>query len=286
MKKTSMQKTFLSGTGISIAIGAALTVAGMFTDTHWQTSFLFGLVSILIGVLVTGLYAFGQRLDEIDERRIAVQSLQDLNKVPDLEEPIVRIVKAVASTQDKRSAFLKNQTTKEVEKFSREVTRMADGAFVCSSNEEELDLVKGALAATEEKVRAVASRGVDWWLKPDARVYFQAYGDETQRLSITRIFLIEKGDLDRIREEVLVKHAEMGIQTYALDLQKVPPPLQRGLVLFDSALLHRAAPQREGSNNLKDVEFTDVPEEIQSAENDFANLLKLATTDNSALLFP
>lgn len=282
-----MQKTFLSGTGISIAVGAVLMVIGLVSNgTHWQTGVAVGLITILIGILSTGLYAFDQRLDEIDKRRIAVQSLQDLNKVPDIEQPIVRIVEAVASTQDKRSAFLKNQTTKEVEKFSREVARMADGAFVCSSNEEELDLVKGALTATEERVRAVASRGVEWWLKPDARVYFQAYGDETQRLAITRIFLIEKSDLDRIREEVLAKHAEMGIQTYALDLQKVPSPLQGGLVLFDSALLHRAAAQREASSNLKDVEFTDVPEEIQSAENDFANLLKLATTDHSALLFP
>lgn len=284
--KLLMKGTFRTEIGLSVAIAAVLTLAGLVSSgTHWQTSLLVGLVSILIGVLLTGLNAFDKRLDEIDERRIAVQSLQDLNKVPDLEEPLVRIVAAVASTQDKRSAFLKNQTTKEVEKFSREVARMADGAFVCSSNEEELDLVKGVLAATEETVRAVASRGVEWWLTPEGRVYFQAYGDETRRLDITRIFLIEKGALGCIREDVLAKHVDMGIRTYALDLQKVPQPLQGGLVLFDNALLHRAAPQREGSSNLKDVEFTDVPEEIQSAENDFANLLKLATTDHSALLF-
>jgi len=165
-----MQRTLFTGTGISTAAGCVLTAIGLLSSSHWQISLLVGLVAILIGVVVTALYAFGRRLDEIDQRRIAVQSLQELYKVPHIELPLVRIVEAVASTQDKRSAFLKNRTTKAVAQFSESVVDMAEGAFVCSSREEELDLVKGALATTKHTVRAVASRGVDWWLEPDADV--------------------------------------------------------------------------------------------------------------------
>jgi hypothetical protein len=271
-----MQRTFLTGTGISTAAGGVVTLISLLSSSRWQISLLVGLVAILIGVVVTALYAFGRRLDEIDERRITVQALQDLYKVPHIELPLARIVQAVASTQDKRSDFLKNRTTQEVNRFSEVVVQMADGAFVCTSQEEELDLVKGALGSTKATVRAVASRGVEWWLQPNADVYFQAYGDEARRLAITRIFLIRKNDLERLRP-VLTRNGEAGIRTYALDVDQVPERRRRGLVLFDNTLLHRAAPKREGMSS-QDVEFTDVPEEIHSAEDDYEFLLKLATT--------
>jgi len=273
----SLRKTFLTGTGVSAMVGIGLTAVGLLSSSRWQVSALVGLMSALIGILVTAMYAFGQRLDRIDERQIVIQPLQSLYKVPHIELPLVRIVEAVASTHGKRSAFLTDRTTKEVEKFSKLVANMAEGAFVCSSRDEELDLVMGALAAAKKEVRAVASRGIEWWLKADADVYFQAYGEETRRISVTRIFLIKKDDLERLRP-MLIRHAKAGIRTYALDLEQVPTGRQRGLVLFDNALLHRAAPLREGSNDSLDVEFTDVPEEIRRAEEDFAVLFKLATT--------
>jgi hypothetical protein len=285
--KQSMQHTFFTGTGVSTAVGGVLTVIGLVSSSRWQISLLVGLVAMLIGVVLTALYAFAHRLDEIDERRISVQPLQELYKVPYLERPLVRIVKAVASTDDKRTDFLKHRTTKAVEHFSRIVTDMANGAFVCSSQDEELDLVKGALASTDQEVRAVASRGADWWSKPGADVYFQAYGDEARRLAITRIFLIRKDELELVRP-VLARHCETGIRTYALDLEQVPESRQGGLVLFDRTLLHRAAPRREGMSDCQDVEFTDLPEEIDRAEDDFDFLLKLATTQDrnpSVVLF-
>jgi PAS domain-containing protein len=273
----SMQRTFLTGTGLSTTVGIALTVAGLLTSSRWQISLLVGLVSILIGVLLTALYAFGRRLDEIDERRIAVQPLQELYKVPHIEMPLVRIVDAVASTDQKRSPFLKNRTTRAVEQFSELVARMADGAFVCSSRGDELDLVKGALAATQRDVRAVASRGAKWWLEPEADVYFQAYEDEAHRLAITRIFLMRRDELERLRP-MLVRNGQAGVLTYALDVDQIPPGRRRGLVLFDDALLHRAAPRPEGVSDPQDVEFTDVRDEIRRAEEDFEFLMSLATT--------
>ncbi|HSS03598.1 MAG TPA: hypothetical protein VLK89_00230 [Solirubrobacterales bacterium] len=275
--QSQLRKTFFTGTAVSIIAGAVLTAVGMVSSTKWEISALFGLVALLTGILITALYAFAQRLDQIDENRIAVQPLQHLYKVPHIELPVVRIVDAVASTHNKRSSFLTKRTTNAVEQFSQVIADMADGTFVCSSQEEELDLVKGALAETRREVRAVASRGVEWWLKPEADVYFQAYGEATRRIAITRIFLIDKGDLERVLP-VLSRHGAAGIRTYALDQEQVPEGRRRGLVLFDNTLLHRAAARREGVSNFKDVEFTDVANEIRRAEDDFEFLLKLATT--------
>jgi hypothetical protein len=271
-----LRKRFFTGTSISIIAGAALTAIGLLSSTKWQISALIGLVGLSTGILITALYAFAQRLDQIDENRIAVQPLQQLYKVPHIELPLVRIVNAVASTHNKRSVFLTNRTTEAVEKFSLEVTDMANGTFVCSSLEEELDLVKGALTETRHEVRAVASRGAKWWLEPEAEVYFQAYGEATPRIAITRIFLLDKNDLDRVRP-MLSRHAAAGIRTYALDQEQVPQGRRRGLVLFDSTLLHHAAPRREGSSDLMKAEFTDVGDEIHRAEDDFEFLLKLAS---------
>ncbi|MGB7588779.1 MAG: hypothetical protein WBM00_08730 [Solirubrobacterales bacterium] len=274
-----LRKTFFTGTGLSTAVGILLTGVGLISDSKWQISALVGLVALLTGILITALYAFAQRLDEIDERRIAVQPLQHLYKVSHIERPVVRIVDAVASTDDKRSAFLRKQTTKAVERFSQEVADMADGVFVCSSESEELDLVKGALAETQREVRAVAARGIHWWLKPEADVYFRAYGEAASRITVTRIFLIDQADLDHVRP-ILTRHAAAGIRTYALDQDQVPESRRRGLVLFDGALLHRAAARREGIRDLRDVEFTDVADEIQDAEDDFEFLLGLATAQD------
>jgi hypothetical protein len=273
---SSLRKTLFTGTSVSIVAGIALTVVGWLSSTKWELSALVGLVALLTGILITALYAFALRLDQIDQNRIAVQPLQHLYKVPHIEKPVVRIVDAVASTHNKRSAFLTNRTTLAVEQFSQVVADMANGTFVCSSRDEELDLVKGALTATQNEVRAVASRGVDWWLKPEADVYFRAYGEATRRIPITRIFLIDKEELESVRP-VLSRHGDAGIRTYALDRQQVPEVRRRGLVLFDNTLLHRAAASREGISDFKDVEFTDVASEIRRAEEDFEFLLELAT---------
>ncbi len=272
-----LRKTLFTGTGVSTIVGIGLTGVGLLTSSKWQISALVGLVSVLVGALLTAMYAFGRRLDEIDERQIAVQPLQSLYKVPHLELPLIRIVEAVVSTHGSRSAFLTNRTTAAVEQFSKQVANMANGAFVCSSRNDEIDLVKDVLAATKREVRAVASRGMEWWLEADADVYFQAYGEETRRISVTRIFLIEKNDLEKL-QPMLLRHAKAGIQTYALDLEQVQDGRRRGMVLFDNTLLHRAAPLREGINDPLDVEFTDVAEEIRRAEDDFTFLFNLART--------
>jgi hypothetical protein len=285
--QSSVRKIFFTGTGISTLVGLVLTAVALLSSSKWQLGALLGLVTLLTGILVTAFFAFAQRLDEIDKNRIGVQPLQQLYKVPHIEAPLVRIVDAVASTDDKRTVFLKDRTTSAVENFSRAVAEMANGTFACSSRDDELDLVKGALEATQRDVRAVASRGMGWWLKPEADVYFQAYGEETERIAVTRIFLIDKDDLERARP-MLARHAAAGIRTYALDQSHVPETRRRGLVLFDNTLLHRAAARREGSSEVKDIEFTDVPNEIRQAENDFEFLLKLATTqdlDPPAVLF-
>lgn len=272
---TKLRRVFFTGTAVSIISGAVLTAVGLLSSTKWQISALVGLDALLIGILITALYSFAQRLDQIDQNRISVEPLQHLYEVPHIELPLVRIVDAVASTHNARSDFLTNRTTEAVEKFSGVVTDMANGTFACSSQDEEVDLVKGALSETGEEVRAVASRGMEWWLKPEADVYFQAYCEAARRIAVTRIFLIDKSDLDRARP-MLSGHGAAGIRTYALDRTQVPDRRQRGLVLFDNTLLHRAAPQREGVSNPKDVEFTDVADEIRGAEADFEFLLEMA----------
>jgi hypothetical protein len=272
----SLRESFFTGTGISTFVGLILLGVGLISSTRWQISLLVGLTAALIGVLVTAFFAFAQRLDEIDERQITVRALQDLYKAPFLEAPLARIVGAVASTQGKRSAFLTEQTTAAVEEFSRQVADMAEGKFLCSSRDQELDLVKAALALTDEAVRAVASRGLEWWLRPEADVYFRAFAEEAARLQVTRIFMIDRDDLERARP-VLEQHAAAGIATLAIDRELVPAGRRRGLVLFDDVLLHRAAPRREGGTDPEDVEFTDVGMEIKRARDDFDFLLKLAT---------
>lgn len=273
----SLRESFLTGTGISTCVGLVLLGVGLISSARWQISLLVGLTAAVIGILVTAFFAFAQRLDEIDERQITVRALQDLYKAPFLEAPLARIVGAVASTQGTRSAFLTEQTTAAVEEFSRKVADMAEGKFLCSSRDEELDLVKAALALTEEAVCAVASRGLEWWLKPEADVYFRAFGEEAARLHVTRIFMIAREELEGARP-VLEQHAAAGIATFAVDRELVPAARRRGLVLFDDTLLHRAAPRREGSREPEDVEFTDVAAEIKRARDDFDFLLKLTTS--------
>lgn len=279
-----MRKVFLTGTGISIIVSVLLTIGLEFVSTSdFAVSVLVALVSLLIGLIITALFAFADRLDRIDRARFDAQPLQELHRVPELERPLIEIVNAVASSVGSRSPFLKHQTQDAVREFSVEVRSMANGSFLCSSKDEEVRLVKSALAETKTSVKAVASRGPDWWARPEADVYFRAYHSAAKRVQITRIFMVKREDLE-VLTPILDRHVAAGIKTFALDPDQVPESRRRGLVLFDDKLLHRSAAVREGSDKYKNVEFTDIVDHVDQAKDDFEFLYEISLQSDSPIV--
>lgn len=284
----ALGKTLQNGTALSIIAALVLTFGVQLVGgTDDAVSLSLGLITFLVGLLLTAFQALADRLDEIDRARTELQPFRELHSVPQLVGPIGEIITAVASTQDSRSEFVLNRTTEAVRDFSAEIKRMADGVFVCKSESEELALVKQALAETERTVRAIAARGPEWWLREDryAQTYFRAYERAAERLDVTRIFILDRGDLERMRP-VLEQQRRANIKTYALDAAVVPQALVQPLVLFDDRLLHTVQPGDGDEPGAHRVVFSDVKQELDDAERIFNALLDLVEDEHACLFSP
>lgn len=261
-----------------LAVGLALT-----TDVEFRISVLLALLIAMSGLGIRGFLILRDQIADVERARVAALPLAQLDRVPGLEKPLNEIVSAVVRTQATRGAVLGALAMELVASFSDQIERLARGSTLCRSPEEELRLVEMALSATSGTVKAVASRGLSWWSHPESDSYFRAYERHAERLEITRIFILPLADFDAMRP-ILERHHDAGIETYALDREQIPPGRRRGIVLFDSSLLHRIV--RESDDDEEVIEFTAVSDDIRRAEEYYNYLLGLAgSLDDRFVLF-
>lgn len=269
-----MRRILWSGTGLSTALSLILAVTlAAATSLNVQMAVVVGLLSTLIGLAITAFVGLEGHINQINDARIGALPLHRLLAIPDLEGVITQLVDATAETKAAHGAFLQSLARETLEEACGRVTGISDGS-VCCEAEDELRLVRRALAHTERRVSAVAARGTEWWVRPEADVYWRAYGEAAQRLDIARIFIIRDG-AEAEMEHVLLRHYKLAMKTFIVRADHVPPDRIRALVVFDDKLLHRHAPRHEADPGYQ-VEFTDRPDDIIRAQETFNILLDLA----------
>lgn len=269
-----MRRIIFSGTGITTAVSLVFAVAlASATSTDVQIAFLIGLLTSLIGLTITALFAFEQRLEQIDRARIGALRLHRLLSVPEIEPTTARLVDAAADTNAEHRPFMQSMVRETVEAACGRVCGIKEGSVQCD-RKDEVRLVSRALEYTRSSVIAVAARGPDWWTRPEADVYWGVYGQAAQRLDITRIFVLRDESAEQM-ERVLRRHYEGGMKTYTVKAADVPPDRLQPVVVFDGNLLHRHAPRHEGDEGYR-IEFSDKREDIISAEANFKVLLGFA----------
>jgi hypothetical protein len=285
-----MRRILFSGAGLSTTLSLILAVAlASATSTNTQIAVVIGLLSTLIGLTITAYVAIEEHLTRINEARIGALPLQRLLAIPDLEETLVRLVESTAETNSGHGPFLQSLARETIEDACERVANISDGVVRCAADDE-LRLVRRALEHTERRVIAVAARGTDWWSRPEADVYWRAYGQAAQRLDITRIFVIRDGT-EHEMQQVLTRHHRLGMKTLTVRADEAPPDRIRALVVFDDALLHRHAPRRELEADGYHIEFTDRADDIVRAQETFNVLLDLAvewhpSTDHAPAIAP
>jgi hypothetical protein len=269
-----MRRVLWSGSGLSTALSLILAVSlAAATSLSVQMAVVIGLLSTLIGLAITAYVALEGHINQMNDARIGALPLQRLLAIPDLEGSIVRLVDAAAQTKAAHGAFLQSLVRETLDDACERVTGISDGSVRCEADDE-LRLVRRALEHTERRVIAVAARGTDWWVRPEADIYWRAYGDAAQRLDISRIFVI-RDETQAAMEEVLLRHHKLAMKTFTVRADQVPPDRIRAVVVFDDKLLHRHAPRHETDEGYR-IEFTDRPDDIVRAQETFNILLDLA----------
>jgi hypothetical protein len=148
-------------------------------------------------------------------------------------------------------------TIERIDQYATDIRRASEGRFVCSTPEDELALLRKALAATHGTVFAIAALGLDHWRSPHFHNYFRAYHSYGKTLEITRVFLISKHDLeDDDMRKILKAHHAHDVKAYALDRDSLPDDGRRSVVLFDEALV--LVHSRGDADTTRQVEFIDV----------------------------
>lgn len=265
---------------VALAIGVPLVVPG---DT--ATDVLIGLVSFTLGYVLTMDVAVRvrlreveahlmRRLDAVDERRFGSLPIQRLLQVPEIEEAVRDIVSAAATARSRRMPFLANRTIERIRRERHLTERVAQGTFLVEDRREELRLVRLALQDSEQSLDAVAGLGLEAWRTYEMQEYFDLYLEHADRLRQRRIFLVERHEIeDEEMIELLDRHADAGVEVYALDRDRLSAALCRPLVLFDEGLLLLHARQSEGGIEVK---FTDDPLRTAESRQDMNSLLAVA----------
>ena len=150
---------------------------------------------------------------------------------------------------------------------------IADGVVSCEAADE-VRLVRRALDNSTHQVRAIAARGTDWWRRPEADLYWRAYGAAAARLSIERIFVL-RAEIDEQMHRVLTRHHQLGMKTYVARADELPEERIEPIVVFDQELVHRHAAQRRSGDAYR-VEFSTRRDDVLRAEENFIAILDFA----------
>lgn len=292
----------ISGLILSIALTVALPL--LITDPNseveqaLQIEVILAIAGFLMGWVLTMDLALRSRIRELDnslskrmregeDLRLGALPLQRLLSVPAIEVPLREVVAAAADAKAKRMPFLANRVIDRIKRDSDETIKIAQGVFRCENWQEEHRLLSLALADSRATLHAVAALGLDHWRSPEFQEYFEIFLDHAPRLQETRIFLVtpeEMEEEDMLR--LLRKHADAGVDTFAINKRLVPQNLRRPVVLFDKALLLLHSP-RWPATERAEVQFTDDPSAVQDAYQVWNSLLRMARREESrALLWP
>jgi hypothetical protein len=279
-----VRRTLWSGAGLSTALSLLLAVGlAIATSMAVQVAVLVGLLTTLIGMAITAFIAIEEHLERIDRARIGALPLQRLFSIPDLERTVVRTVAAAAEIAQERGPFMESLASETLEKAMDRMEGIADGVVPCESADE-LRLVRRALDHCTHQVRAVAARGTDWWRRPEADLYWRAYGAAAERISIERIFVL-RSEIDEHMHQVLTRHHRLGMKTYVVRADELPEERIEPLVVFDQELVHRHAAQRHSRDAYR-IEFSTRPDDILRAEENFIAILDFAEPWTPASVAP
>lgn len=255
----------------SIILSVILIV---FTSVAVQVGVIVGFTPLTLSLGYAAYSAIRLQIAEVDDRRLGSLPLQQLLSIPEIEAPLVSVVANIARIKETHGRFMFRLASECVSETARYISDIADGSYVCTSNEE-LRLVRMALDDTDRQVRAVAARGAAWWELPEADAYWHAYEAAAHRLDITRVFLVLPDEDNMVLERVLERHAQAGMKTFVVDAEHVPAHHLRPLVIFDERLIHRQANDSQAVGTFR-VEFSDRAEDLLSAEESFRVIFDIA----------
>jgi hypothetical protein len=275
-------KSIALGTGLGAVLSVVLAVILLVaTGVNGQIAFLTALDGTILSSLLGVGLAFGQRLDDIERKILDGSKLRALAGLPAAETHVVDLAKGlavVASAEGGQRGLFWQASMQALEDAAESVRSVAEGV-VCCSSQDEIFYVEKALIETTRCVDAVAARGLEWWTRPEADVYWSAYVRAAKRLVIRRIFVVDEPPSETLAN-VLDRHVSAGMHAYWILKARVPQRLHRPIVLFDDKLVHRSTSSSKlGSEG---VDFTRVPRDIAEARGQFDAILALPATEKWA----
>lgn len=269
------ERLFLVTVVITVFAVAASIVLAIWARTSVEIGVLVALVTLLLTFGASAFVSLRLQLDEIDDRRIAGLPLHRLPLVPEVETAITGLVRDVADIKQSHGVLMTDIATNLINEAAEQVESLADGVFVCGS-EDELPYVRKALADTKKEVRAIAARGPEWWDSAEANAYWHAYEEVAQRIRITRIFISTEVSDSAALKRVVARHAQLGMTAHVISSDRVPTKHILPLVIFDDRLVHKAATGVDHADGGFSVQFSTRPADIQAAEETFHVVLDLA----------
>lgn len=186
-----------------------------------------------------------------------------------------------AATRDliKRSPFMYQRAVDRLAEFDVEFRHLCSGTLKCAP-EDEPYVTQLAVQQCRSHLRAVSFEDLSWFKSDQGDVYREVHEKlRRDEVEITRIFLARPEERSMLRPTV-EWHLELGIQTYVLDMARVPERRREDFILCDESLLRTAVAVSE---DLKRAEFTDEGNRIREKRVDFDVLRELAVASGALL---
>ncbi len=273
---------YVTSAVVTLAAIVLSIVLVVFASLNVQVAVIVGFTPLILSLGFAAYAAIRIELAEVDTRRFGSLPIQQLTTLAELEPSIVSLVGDAARIKQNRGKFMLQLAAEQAQQAAKGVREIADGGHICTSDDE-LRLVRLAVANTQRRVRAVAARGASWWERPEADAYWHAYEEAASRLAITRIFIVRPDEDNVALERVLARHARAGMKTFVVDADRIPKHHIRPLVIFDESLIHRHPDSDEVGGRFR-VEFSDRPEDLSAAEETFRVVFDLANETHDVIL--
>jgi hypothetical protein len=276
------QVLYITSAVVTLAAVVLSIILVIFTSLDVQVAVIVSFTPLILSLGFAAYSAIRIELAAVDSRRFGALPLQQLTTLPEIEPSIVRVVDDAARIKQNRGPFMLQVASEQAQQAAKSIREIADGGHICTSDDE-LRLVRLAVAHTQRRVRAVAARGASWWERPEADAYWHAYEEAANRLEITRVFIVRPDEDNVVLERVLARHLRAGMKTFVVDAGRVPEHHIRPLVIFDENLIHRQ-PEYDQPGRTFRVEFSDRPEDLLAAEETFRVVFDLAKATHDLVL--
>jgi hypothetical protein len=276
------QLLYITSAVVTLAAIVLSIILVTFTSLDVQVAVIVSFTPLILSLGFAAYAAIRIELAEVDARRFGSLPLQQLTTLAELEPSIVSVVGDAARIKQNRGPFMLQVAAERTQQAAKSIREIADGGHICTS-EDELRLVRLAVAHTKRRVRAVAARGASWWERPEADAYWHAYEEAAHRLEITRVFIVRPDEDNVVLERVLARHLRAGMKTFVVDAESIPEHHIRPLVIFDDSLIHRQ-PEYDQPGRTFRVEFSDRLEDLLAAEETFRVVFDLANEKHDMVL--